>query len=53
MVLPGRVSVRGAGMELDGSHMEISLNDDKMRLNQGVKTKVEPDKLKKNEGKIK
>jgi LPS export ABC transporter protein LptC len=53
MVLPGRVSVKGAGMELEGSHMEISLNDDKMRLNQGVKTKVEPDKLKKNEGKIK
>ena len=51
MVLPGQVSVRGAGMELDGSHMEISLNDDKMRLNQGVRTKVEPDKLKKTKGK--
>lgn len=53
MVLPGRVSVRGAGMELDGSHMEVSLDDDKMRLSQGVRTKVEPDKLQKNEGKTK
>jgi LPS export ABC transporter protein LptC len=53
MILPGRVSVRGAGMELDGSHMEVSLDNDKMRLNQGVRTKVEPDKLQKKEGKTK
>jgi LPS export ABC transporter protein LptC len=53
MVLPGQVSVRGAGMELDGSHMEVSLDNDKMRLNQGVRTKVEPDKLQKKEGKTK
>jgi LPS export ABC transporter protein LptC len=53
MVLPGQVSVRGAGMELDGSHMEVSLDDDKMRLSQGVRTKVEPDKLQKKEGKTK
>ena len=51
MVLPGRVSVRGAGMELDGSHMEVSLDDEKMRLNNDVKTKVEPDKLQKLKGK--
>lgn len=51
MLLPGRVSVRGAGMELDGSHMEVSLYDEKMRLNNDVKTKVEPDKLKKLKGK--
>jgi LPS export ABC transporter protein LptC len=47
MLLPGRVSVRGAGMELDGSHMEVTLDDEKMRLNKDVKTKVEPDRLKK------
>jgi len=51
MVLPGRVSVKGAGMELDGSHMEVSLDDDKIRLNKDVKTKVEPDKLRKLKGK--
>ncbi|HEY3302036.1 MAG TPA: LPS export ABC transporter periplasmic protein LptC [Candidatus Binatia bacterium] len=51
MLLPGRVSVRGAGMELDGSHMEVSLDDEKMRLNRDVKTKVEPDKLQKLKGK--
>jgi LPS export ABC transporter protein LptC len=50
MILPGRVSVKGAGMELDGSHMEITLNDEKIRLNQSVRTKVEPDKLKKTKG---
>jgi LPS export ABC transporter protein LptC len=53
MVLPGQVRVRGAGMELYGSHMEVSLDDDKMRLSQGVRTKVEPDKLQKKEGKTK
>lgn len=51
MVLPGRVSVRGAGMELDGSHMEVTLDDEKMKLNRDVKTKVEPDQLRKLKGK--
>jgi LPS export ABC transporter protein LptC len=51
MVLPGRVSVRGAGMELDGSHMEVTLDDEKMKLNRDVKTKVEPDQLRKSKGK--
>jgi len=50
MLLPGRVSVRGAGMELDGSHMEVSLDDEKMKLNRDVKTKVEPNKLEKLKG---
>lgn len=45
MVLPSRVSIKGEGMELDGSHMEISLNDEKLRLNGNVKTKVVPSKL--------
>jgi LPS export ABC transporter protein LptC len=51
MLLPGRVSVRGAGMELDGAHMEVSLDDEKMRLNRDVKTKVEPEQLQKLKGK--
>jgi LPS export ABC transporter protein LptC len=45
MVLPNRVSIKGEGMELDGSHMEISLNDEKLRLNGNVRTKVVPNKL--------
>ena len=45
MVLPSRVSIKGEGMELDGSHMEISLNDEKLRLNGNVRTKVVPNQL--------
>lgn len=45
MVLPSRVSIKGEGMELDGSHMEISLNDEKLRLNGNVKSKIVPNKL--------
>ena len=45
MVLPSRVSIKGEGMELDGSHMEINLNDEKLRLNGNVRTKVVPNKL--------
>jgi LPS export ABC transporter protein LptC len=51
MIIPGRVNINGEGMELDGSHMEISLNDDKMRLDHNVKTRVDPDKLQKTKGK--
>lgn len=47
MVLPGRVSVRGAGMELDGSQMEVTLDDQKVKLNRDVKTKVEPERMRK------
>jgi hypothetical protein len=32
-------------MELDGGHMEISLNDEMLKLNGDVKTKVVPNKL--------
>jgi len=45
MVLPGRVSIKGEGMELDGGQMEISLNDEVLKLNRDVKTKVVPGKL--------
>ncbi len=45
MVLPGRVSIKGEGMELDGSHMEISLNDEKLRLNGNVRSKIVPNKI--------
>lgn len=45
MILPGRVSIKGEGMELDGGQMEISLNDEVLKLNRDVKTKVVPNKL--------
>jgi LPS export ABC transporter protein LptC len=50
MILPGRVTVRGAGMELDGGQMEISLNDEILKLNKSVKTKVQPSKLQNMKG---
>lgn len=50
MILPGRVTIKGAGMELDGGQMEISLNDEILRLNKSVKTKVQPSKLQNMKG---
>ena len=45
VVLPGKVSVKGDGMELEGVGMEISLDDEKMRLLQKVRTKLVPERL--------
>lgn len=45
IVLPTRTKVVGEGMELEGSRMEIEMEDKKIRLLQNVKTKIEPDKL--------
>ena len=50
MILPGRVAIRGQGMELDGGQMEISLNDEILKLNKSVKTKVQPGKLQNMKG---
>ena len=50
VVLPGRVMVRGAGMELEGVDMELSLDGYKMRVNRSVRTTVEPGKLGKTKG---
>ena len=47
VVLPGKVSVKGDGMELEGVGMEINLDDEKMRLLQKVKTRLEPERLEK------
>src|SRR5258706_12363854 len=47
MILPGRVAIKGEGMELDGGQMELSLNDEVLRVNKSVKTKVQPNKLQK------
>ena len=43
--LPGKVTVKGKGLELEGIGMEISLQDEKLRLHQQVKTKIEPELL--------
>ena len=50
VVLPGRVMVRGAGMELEGVDMELSLDELKMRVNRSVRTTVEPGKMGKTKG---
>ena len=50
VVLPGRVMVRGAGMELEGVDMELSLDGSKMRVNRSVRTTVEPGKMGKTKG---
>ena len=50
VILPGRVMVRGAGMELEGVNMELSLDGFKMRVNRSVRTTVEPGKMGKTKG---
>ena len=50
VVIPGKVTIKGAGMDLDGVDMELNLDDEKMRLFKNVKTKVEPDKIEKTKG---
>lgn len=45
MVLPGKVTVKGDGMELEGVGMEIVLDEEKIRLLKKVKTKLEPGRL--------
>jgi LPS export ABC transporter protein LptC len=45
IVLPSRATVVTDGMAVEGSRMELELEDKKVRLLQNVKTKIEPDKL--------
>ena len=45
IVLPQRATVVGEGLQVEGSSMEVELEDKKVRLLQNVKTKLEPDKL--------
>lgn len=51
IVLPGRVTLKGKGLELEGVGMEISLHDEKLRLRQQVKTRFEPESFQKRETK--
>ncbi|HEV8726387.1 MAG TPA: LPS export ABC transporter periplasmic protein LptC [Candidatus Binatia bacterium] len=51
IILPNRTTVVGEGIELEGSSMEIELEDRKIRLMHRVKTKIEPEKLAKKKNK--
>jgi LPS export ABC transporter protein LptC len=45
IVFPTKTTMVGEGLELEGSSMEVELEDKKVRLLRNVKTKIEPDKL--------
>jgi LPS export ABC transporter protein LptC len=45
ILFPQKVTLVGDGLALEGSTMEVALEDQKIRLEQNVKTKFEPDKL--------
>jgi len=45
IVMPHRTTVVGDGLEVEGSRMEVQLEDKKVRMLQNVKTKIEPQKL--------
>ena len=45
IVLPQRATVVGEGLQMEGSSMQVELDEKKVRLIQNVKTKLEPDKL--------
>jgi LPS export ABC transporter protein LptC len=45
IVFPSKVTLVGDGLQLEGSSMEVALQDQTVRLERNVKTKLEPDKL--------
>ncbi len=47
IVSPGRVTLKRNGLEMEGMGMEIALQDEKLRLLQRVKTKLQPEQLEK------
>lgn len=51
IILPNHTTVVGEGINLEGSRMEVDLEDKKIRLLRQVKTKLEPDKLAKKKTK--
>ncbi len=50
VVSPGKVTLKGDGLELEGVGMEIALQDEKIRLLQKVKTKIQPEQLENKRG---
>ena len=51
VVMPQRTTLKGEGLELQGSSMEVDLGEGKVRLLRDVKTKLEPEKLAKQKAK--
>jgi LPS export ABC transporter protein LptC len=51
ITLPTKTTILSNGLELEGSSMEVELEEKKMRMLRDVKTKLEPDKLDKNKTK--
>jgi LPS export ABC transporter protein LptC len=51
IVLPTRTTVVGDGLAVEGSRMEVELENKKIRLIESVKTKIEPDRLAKKRNK--
>ena len=45
VLFPGKVTVKGDSFELEGIGMEINLDDEKMRMLNKVRTKLEPERL--------
>lgn len=46
IVLPNRTTVVGEGLELEGSRMEVQLDEKRVRMVRDVRSRFEPDKLK-------
>jgi LPS export ABC transporter protein LptC len=49
ILLPKRTTLVGGGFELEGSSMEIELESKKVRLQNNVRTKIEPSKIDAND----
>jgi LPS export ABC transporter protein LptC len=47
IVSPGKITLKGKGIELEGVGAEFAIQDEKFRLLQKVKTKLQPGKLEK------
>ena len=45
IILPGRTTIVSDGMAMEGSRMEVELEDKKVRLLRDVKTKILPDRI--------
>ncbi|MBI2352344.1 MAG: LPS export ABC transporter periplasmic protein LptC [Deltaproteobacteria bacterium] len=45
VLLPGKVTVKGDSLELEGIGMEINLDDENMRMLNKVRTKLEPGRM--------
>jgi len=45
IISPGKITIKGKGIELEGVGAEFAIQDEKFRLLQKVKTKLQPGKL--------